>query len=58
MASEYSQSQHAIKQFDIINYVSKHQLLHIIDASHTTSTTRVNLGPMLLKLMKETLSML
>ena len=38
-------------QFLIINYVSEHQLSHIIDASHTTPTTRANRGPQLLKLI-------
>ena len=51
MTSEYSQSQYAIKQFIIINYVSEHQLPHIIDASHTTLTTHANRGPQLLKLI-------
>jgi len=51
MISEHSQSQYAIKQFIIINYVSKHQLSHIIDSSHTTPTTHVNRGSKLLKLI-------
>ena len=37
-------------QFFIINYVSEHQLPHVIDASHTT-TTRANRDPQLLKLI-------
>ena len=32
-------------------YVSEHQLLPVIDAFHTTPTTHVNQGPMLLKLI-------
>ena len=42
----------------IIYYVSEYQLPPVIDASHTTPTTRVNQGPKLLKLTEETLSML
>jgi len=42
----------------VIYYVSEHQLPPVIDASHTTSTTRVNQGPKLLKLVEETLSIL
>ena len=38
-------------QYIIIYYISKHQLSHVINASHTTPTTRVNQGPMLLKLI-------
>jgi len=37
--------------FFIINYVSKHQLQHVIDASHITPTTRANQDPKLLKLI-------
>ena len=33
----------------IINYVNKHQLSPAIDASHTTPTSRINWGPILLK---------
>ena len=39
------------KQFIITNYVSEHQLPHIIDASHTTPATHVNRDPKLLKLI-------
>ena len=35
----------------VINYVSEHQLPHVEDASHTTPTTHVNWGPILLKLI-------
>ena len=42
----------------VIYYVSEHQLPPVIDASHTTPTTRVNQGPKLLKFVKETLSVL
>ena len=35
-------------QFFIINYVSEYQLSHVIDASHTTPTTRANRDPQLL----------
>jgi len=35
----------------VISYVSEHQLIHAIDTSHTTPTTHVNQGPMLLKLI-------
>ena len=38
-------------QSAIINYVSKYQLQHLIDAFHTTPTTYVNRGPKLLKLI-------
>ena len=38
-------------QFFIINYVSEHQLPHVIDASHTTPITHVNQSPKLLKLI-------
>ena len=38
-------------QFVIINYVSEHQLSHTVDTFYTTPTTRVNRGPMLLKLI-------
>ena len=38
-------------------YVSEHQLLHAVDAYHTTPTTRVNHGPNLLKAIEEILSM-
>ena len=58
MTSEHSYSQHAIKQFIIINYVSEHQLAPVIDASHTTPTTHVNRDSKLLKLTEEALSML
>jgi len=34
-----------------INYISEHQLTHVIAASHTTPTSRINWGPMLLKLI-------
>ena len=34
-----------------INYVSEHQLSHVIDASHTTPITHANRDPQLLKLM-------
>jgi len=40
-----------IIQFFIINYVSEHQLPHIIDASHATPITRANRGPQLSKLI-------
>ena len=50
--SEHSQSLYAFKQFIIINYVSEHQLLHAVDAFHTTPTTHVNRNPMLLKLIE------
>ena len=40
----------------IINYVSEHQLSHVVDASHTMPTMRANRGPKLLKLIEETLS--
>ena len=46
-----SQSQYAIKQFIIINYVSEYQLPPVIGASHTTFITRVNWNPKLLKLI-------
>jgi len=36
-----SQCQCSISVF-VINYVSEHQLPHIVDASDTTPTTRVN----------------
>ena len=42
----------------IINYVSKHQLSHVIDTSHTMPTVRTNRGLMLLKLIEEILFML
>ena len=35
----------------VINYVSKHQLSHVIDTSYTTPIVRANRGPMLLKLI-------
>jgi len=35
----------------IMNYVSEHQLPHVVNASHTTPTTYVNWAPMLLKLI-------
>jgi len=35
----------------VINYVSEHQLLHAVNAFHTTPTTYVNWGFMLLKLI-------
>ena len=38
-------------RFFIINYVSEHQLSHVIDASHTTPITHVNQDPKLLKLI-------
>jgi len=43
--------QSVVIMFAFINYVSEHQLPHVMDASHTTSTTHVNLDPMLLKLI-------
>ena len=42
---------HNTLQCIIINYVSEHQLPHVIDASHTTPITRTNRGPQLLKLI-------
>ena len=41
------------KQFIIINYVSEHQLPHVIDISHTTPITNVNRDSMLWKLIDE-----
>ena len=35
----------------IINYVSEHRLSHVMDTSHSTPTTHINKGPMLLKLI-------
>ena len=35
------------EQFIIINYVSEHQLSHVVDVSHTTATTHVNRDPKL-----------
>ena len=35
----------------VIHYVSEHQLPHVVNASHTTLTTHINQGPMLLKLI-------
>ena len=40
-------------QFVIINYVSEHQLSHVIGASHITPTTRVNQDSKLLKSIDE-----
>ena len=34
-----------------IQFISEHQLPHVIDASHTTPTTRANQVPKLLKLI-------
>ena len=48
---EHSQFIVHYEQFIIINYISEHQLSHAIDASHTTPTSRVNRGSMLLKLI-------
>jgi len=41
---------HGLSCYSVINYVSEHQLPHIVDASHTTPTTHVDWGPILLKL--------
>jgi len=41
------------EQFIIVNYISEHQLLPVIDTSHTTPTTLVNRNTMLLKLIEE-----
>ena len=38
-------------QLFIINYVSEHQLSHVIDASHIMPITRANRGPQLLKVI-------
>ena len=35
----------------VINYVSEHQLPHVINASHIMLTTHVNWDPMSLKLI-------
>jgi len=40
-------------RFIIINYVSEHQLFHIVNTSHTMPTTHVNRGLMLLKLIEK-----
>ena len=45
-------SEHNQSQYIIIYYVREHQLPHAVDPSHTTPTTRVNRGPMLLKLIE------
>ena len=39
-------------RFIIINYVSEHQLFHIVNTSHTMPTTHVNRDLMLLKLIE------
>ena len=41
-SSVYNQVMVYYRQVIIIYYVSEHQLPHVIDASHTTPTTRVN----------------
>ena len=48
-SGDYSQSQYIMNSS--VYYVSEHQLPHLIDASHTTPTTRINQGPKLLKLV-------
>ena len=35
----------------VINYVREHRLPHAVNTSHTTPTTHINWGPMLLKLI-------
>ena len=42
---------HGLSFQSVINYVSEHQLPHVVNASHTTPTTHVNQVPMLLKLI-------
>ena len=51
MSGEHSQFTVHYEQFIIINYVSKDQLPHTVDAHYTTPTTHVNWGPILLKLI-------
>ena len=55
-SSDYGQPQYIITV--IINYVSEHQLPPVIDASHTTPTTRANRGPQLLKLVGDVVHVL
>ena len=41
---------HYVRSNSVINYVSKLQLPHAVNTSHTMPTTRINWGLMLLKL--------
>jgi len=50
-SSGWSQPQYTINDLLFINYASEYQLPPVIDASHTTPTTHVNLGSDLLKLI-------
>ena len=52
VSGEHSQFTIHYGQFTIIIYVNEHQLPHVVNASHTMPTTRVNQGPMLLKLIE------